>query len=231
MKKILLYTFGILLFTLTSCMEEAEVWDSAVLEYAGSYKIELRTEDGAIIADYSSGFEMDIYNTAANKQNEVWIDDHEELFPLKSKFFFTGNPSSFSSQNTDFNDDLPVNEGAIVIPEDKPTEAGQRIITPFDDEDEEHYSYTKATILEGKILSMAATTPGGNTSDSIYFKIQLYVGKANLISKTAPEESWTDEEKPEYYWDIESVTNDPNQPSEVYVVSGYRKTGFEEDEL
>ena len=220
MKKIF-YLFSLLTFAIafSSCQEDLEIWDSETLEYSGRFIVDLMSEDMSdVLADE---YELQIYNTSDNIANEVWIDDIDGLFPLKSKFNFTGNSSSFKSTTEDFAE-LPYNIMSTEdLPSPAPTAAGQT--TTVDEQ-----WYVRAAILEGKILPKAATTIGGNEVDSIYMKVKLYSGVATFKSYEIPESMRQDPEKAEFKWKFESSTHD-TALDETYVVSGHRYSGMPED--
>ena len=210
-----------LLCMFTSCQEELDNWYSETFEYSGRFVFKLMSEDMSdTYIDYE-GYEIQIYNTAENIQNNVWIDDHGLIFHLKSKFVFTGNASSFKSVTEDFAQ-LPENiHSTEDVPSVVPTAAGQTYT-------EEEQWYIKAAILEGKILPKAATTPGGNQADSIYMKIRLYSGAATFTSYEVPVALRADPEVPEYAWKFTSAVPNPEM-EETYVIGGYRYTGMPED--
>lgn len=216
---------GLLLFTTTmlvsSCSEEVDVWDSETLEYSGTYFWEQYDEDMTTkYVEYDHSVQLMIYNTAANVENEVWIEDTDHVFPLKSKFSLTGNSESFVSTTEDF-DSLEANTLAIEEPATAPTGTGEEITEDRD--------YIKATILEGKILPDAGTTTSGNPVDSIYIKIKLLSGSVKFTSYEIDESLRADPEIAEYAWEYDSATYD-NTLDETYVISGHRKTGFAEDD-
>lgn len=205
----------------TACKEELEIWDSETVEYSGRYVFKLLDEEmTSTLIDYGS-YEIRIYNTSDNLPNIVWIEDGEAVFPLKSKFTLTGDASSFKSASEDFaqldNNIVSTEEQ----PKPAPTAAGQTI-------DVEEKEYIRASILEGKILPDAATSPGGNKTDSLYIKIKLYSGTATYTSYEVPVVLRKDPEKAEFAWKFQSATHNPDL-DEVYVIGGYRYTGFPED--
>ena len=220
MKYIKLYLLVILVFAFSSCKEDLEIWDSETLEYSGKFDYQLLSEDlQDVYVDYGS--QLMIYNTASNVANEVWIDDEENAFPLKSKFTFTGNSLSFKSSTEDFaaltNNIYSVDND---LPTPAPTAVGQSVT--------EERGYVRAVILEGKILPKQATTIGGNTADSLYLKIKLLSGEVTYISYEVPLALRQDPEKEEFKWKYSTATYDSSL-DEVYVISGHRYTGFDED--
>lgn len=203
----------------TSCFEELDNWESETFEYSGRYIIKLMSED--MQDTYVDGSEIQIYNTADNVQNIIWLDDHEDVFPLKSKFQLTGDATSFKSSSDDF-ETLDNNIYSTEdLPSPAPTAIGQNVT-----EDEKWY--IKATLLEGKIIPGAATSVGGNVTDSLYIKIKLYSGTATYTSYEIPEALRADPKVPEFKWRFTSATHNPDM-DEVYVIGGYRYTGMPED--
>lgn len=222
MKNSILYiALALFSFTFYSCDEELEIWDSNTLSYSGTYDYQLLSEDEAtVFVDYSSGEQIQVYNTAENVDNKIWIYDLHHLFPLKSKFILTGNSTGFQSTSTNW-DDLTNNLDALDLPTAEPTAAGETLTEDRD--------YIRAAITEGSIGTADVETTGGNTSDSIRIKIILYSGTATFTSYETDEETWVVPGVPEYAWEFTSVAYD-NSKDETYVISGYRYTGFGEDE-
>lgn len=222
MKKINIFIGMLFASTLffTSCQQDVEVWDSETLDYSGRYVVKLMSEDMQnTLIDYD-GREVRIFNTSANVANEVWIDDEEAIFPLKCKFNFTGNPSSFKSTDLDFGK-LTNNVYAISLPTVAPTAKDETL--------EDERDYLRAVIVEGNITPKSVTTKGGNIADGIYMKIKLYSGTATFKSTEKPEKEWKDPEIPEYKWEFVDV-NYNAEADETYVLSGYSYTGYPEDE-
>jgi hypothetical protein len=222
MKKSIRYiSLLIIAFTMNSCNEDVEVWDSETLDYSGSFFWELYDEDmTAKYVGYDHDVQLWIYNTAENVPNKVWIEDTDHVFPLKSKFSFTGTSESFMSDETEF-DNLDNDIIAIETPTTKPAGLNEEVT-------EDRY-YIRNLVLDGKILPNAGTTVSGNPVDSIYIKIKLLSGTVKFTSYEVPEALRADPEKAEYDWVYDSATYD-NTLDEIYVISGHRKTGFAEDD-
>ena len=224
MKKNIIYlTLVLFSFTVSSCQEDVEVWDSNTLSYSGTYFWELLSED---MADTYQGYDSDvqllIYNTSENTENEVWIEDTKGKFPLKSKFSLEGTSASFMSKSMDFAD-LTNNVTAIEDekPSIKPTALNQEEVVDVD--------YIRTAILDGKILSKAGTTVSGHAVDSIYIKIKLYSGTVKYTSYVVPLALRADPEVEEFAWEYNSATYNATL-DKTYVISGFRKTGFSEDD-
>lgn len=219
--------FGIIFASsilLSSCQQDIEIWDSETYGYDGRYIIKVMNEDMSTVTYEYDGSELQLYNTAANQPNELWMEDMNHLIPLKSKFTFTGTPNSFKSSETDFNK-LTNNVLTTTAPETDeapaPTAENQTVDVLRDD--------LRATIIDGKIIAKAVTTKGGNIADSLYLKVKLYGGTATFKSKAKPKDQWQSSGKPEYIWELTSVKPDPSKVRTI-VIGGFRYTGFEEDE-
>lgn len=215
----LLSIFAVLLFI--SCMDEKDNWYSATFEYSGRYVFKLISEDMTeTYIDYE-GQEIQIYNTVENVANKIWLEDGGDIFPIKNIFTLTGDASSFKSVSEDFAQ-LNYNIFSIdELPKPNPTAAGQTV-------EIEEKEYIKAAVLEGKILPGAATSIGGNKTDSLYIKIKLYSGTATYESYEILESLRKDPEKPEFAWKFKSAVHDSSL-DEIYVIAGHRYTGMPED--
>jgi hypothetical protein len=220
MKKLIYILVGSFI-GLTACNDDIEIWDSAVLDYSGSYVVQVQAEDGTVISDYIDANKIDIYNTVDDVANELWITDHGKDLELTSKFFLTGDASSFASKSMAF-DDLTLNISVVkegFTP--KPTAAGETVT--------KNIWGAKTALVEGKILPKAMTTIGGNVADSIYMKVVFMYGDVTFKSVEVPVEYRADPEVPEFKWIFESSVYDATSTDETYVYSGYRYTGFPED--
>ncbi|MDO4691705.1 MAG: lipid-binding protein [Porphyromonadaceae bacterium] len=221
MKKILFLIAAIC--GLTSCQQKLDVWKSATYDYAGRFVFQIATESNpnTPIVGYGS-HEIRMFNSAENKPNEIWVDDHNHIIPLKNYFVVSGNSLSFKSQSSGF-DNLSNNLYQVGLPTPKehaaPTAVGQ--IASVNRES------VRAEILEGKIEPKAATTKGNNKADALFLKIKLYSGKVVFESVEKDKAIWGRPDKPEYEWRFKEVQ--PLSDSQVIIISGYRFTGFPED--
>lgn len=222
MKNIFLYLIGACIsLSLVSCDDtELEDWDSAVLEYSGTYLYQVSDLDGNLLVDYNNEHKLEFYNTSADVANELWIDDHDKVFELRSKFFFNGDPSSFTSKSVAFAD-LTNNENAIVIPDSKPTAIDETVVEARD--------YIRAAIVEGKIIKDGATTLGKNITDSLYVSIVLYSGSVTFKSEAVPVAYRANPDKEEFQWVFDTVAHDATK-DEAYIIAGHRYSGFTEDD-
>lgn len=136
-----------------------------VVDLAGDWYVMLLV-DGEDI--YGLGYNLiSTYNTASDDQ-EMWVDDHE-LWPMKVA--------------------TPVNVESLTF-------SGTDLANLYSYEDSEGETVSPVVdITNGKVLLNAATTSGGNTTDSIHMNLEF-----------------------------------SDDPSTVYTLAGYRRTGFLEDE-
>ncbi|WP_303318153.1 lipid-binding protein [Flavivirga abyssicola] len=156
--KLILGTF--LIVGINSCDEggEPDPGSTLVVEMAGDWYVKAYDESGT---NALTGFSLfSTYNTSDN-DSSLWLDDHEGIFPLKSKVAVDLNAMTFSASDAE---------------------------NLFD-------AAGIATVTEGKILKKATTSTGGNVVDSIAFKVTLQ-----------------------------------NDPGNVYLIGGYKRTGLLEDE-
>ena len=222
MKNIFLYLIGACIsLSLVSCDDtELEDWDSAVLDYSGTYLYQVSELDGTLVADYDNEHKLEFYNTSADVANKLWIDDHDKVFELRSKFSLDGAPSAFKSNSTVFAD-LENNEKAVVIPDSKPTALGETVVELRD--------YIRAAIVEGKILTDGATTLDKNITDSLYMSMVFYSGSVTFKSEEVPVEYRSNPDKEEFKWVLDVVAHDATK-DESYIIAGHRYTGFTEDD-
>ena len=216
MKK-LIYLFAVVFIGLTACNDDIEIWDSAVLDYSGTYVVDLTDVDGDVHHDM-----IEIYNSAANLADEIIIDDHNGFMDLRSKFSLDGDFSSFKSKSLTFAD-LALNENAIV--DAKPETAP----TALDQTESPEAWYIKAAITEAEILPKGMTTEAGNVADSIYMKMVLYSGTVNFKSASVPTEYRANPDVEEFEWVFVDVAHDATK-DETVVISGNRYTGFPADD-
>lgn len=225
MKKYSIIFLSFVSLVLTSCFKEIDNWDSAVLDYSGRYVVRLLDAEGNAITDYD-GTEIHLYSTAANKADEMWIDDFQNLLPIKTKVFFTGTPSGFKSVETDY-DKLPANLYDQNAPTVKPTAEGQTYVSIDEQRDPR---IMKMAVLEGKITPDGYTTRGGNVTDAIRLKVKIFYGSLTFTSYKTPESTWAVPGVPEYAWEFKESKYLPDYDKEL-IIEGYLYTGFDEDEF
>lgn len=226
MKKLLLSIF--LVSALVSCTEEPEIWDSATLEYAGNWQFQLFSADGQdLYVDY--GYALYTYNTAANIPNEIWIDDETALFPMKFKATLDGTSGEFLSVRGTNIYGTPVNTPGETDTIETVTMGGD---------------YSEFEVVEGHIIENASLMTSGVYSDSLYMKIKCYLIEVDYTSYIASIDSTWDyfladstilTSTDSTFAKMDSVygwesTGDTVEFVEEYVISGYRYTGYSEDE-
>lgn len=112
MKKILLYTLGLLLFSVMSCTEEAEVWDSSTHDFDGDWWVEHSLDGhGYGIAT------LQTYNTAANDGKEIWITDDGNFWDYKVKCPVNKTDLTFGGvdlANTAYASKVTIKDGKIL---------------------------------------------------------------------------------------------------------------------
>jgi hypothetical protein len=166
----------------------------------------------------AEGIEFQIYNSAANVADEIWIKDIVEFFPFRAKFKITGTPAAFKSAADGENQ----HEELIELPNNPPTADNQTDIV--------WWGYRHVSLDDAKIIKDGATTIGGNITDSISFTVTLKSGTVEVKSVKTDEETWVDPATPEYVWEVQRNTyqHDPSA-DEIWRMFGYRYSGFPED--
>jgi hypothetical protein len=226
MKKIFYILIIVVCAVFTSCENDPEIWNSETYDYSGRFVYALYDEDGETeylsVEDVQGYYEVElqIFNTSANTANEVWIENvNGNAFGLgfKAKLSLTGSSESFfaSTEAVNLHSELENNE-------DDPTALGQ---TASGVE-----WYARIKVLDGKILPKAATSIGGNTVDSIYLKIAFLSDEITFVSVEKDRALWANPNVPEYEWKHDPAQNEYDDTSdEIYILKGYRYTGFPED--
>jgi hypothetical protein len=236
MKKNFIYFIIVCLgLNLVSCQNEEDNWYSETFDYSGRFVIGVYAEDGTEIVPVETRNELQIYNSAINTADEIWIDVVKgwTACPLKGKFNITGSAETFSANRTE-----NIKSSNMYI------ETAEYGLIPFKDiflavfpeisaagqKNDGVQEYTSFAVTEGKILQQSATSPGGNTVDSIYLKITLYNDNIQFVSVETDPETWADSEIPEYEWKYDPSSNSYNQAlTTTFVIKGYRYTGYPED--
>ncbi|MCD7933303.1 MAG: hypothetical protein LUH15_19185 [Tannerellaceae bacterium] len=177
MKKIILLSIMIAGIFLTSC-EKDKIGGTATESLAGEWyvTVDAMNADGSTWGEDPFGighFLIATYNTAANIESEIWVDDSKQFWGFKVKAKADANTLTFSVTNAEngYEKEHEDDEDCIV------------------------------SIMDGKILLRAATTPSGMPADSIVFKV-----------------TFSDD------------TNTTNYGFDHYKISGYRYTGLANDD-
>ena len=114
MKKIIVYTLGLLLFAAVSCTEDAELWDSSAVDFAGEYWAD-HTHDGE-----STGMVgIQLYNTAADNGTEIWLTDNKTFWNYKVKCPINKESLTFGGTDLvnavkDYNIKISITDGKIL---------------------------------------------------------------------------------------------------------------------
>lgn len=206
----------------TSCFEKIDNWYTETSPYDGRFVVSATCEEySSDDVPLSAGMEMWIFNTAKNTANEIWID-HLSIagHDIKARLNITGDASNF---NTAVDTELEEDAGTYVLndngslgsyPPAAPASAGlkKNCIT----------LYTRIKVDSAFISKAAATTPGGNKSDSLYVKTTLFHDGFELESyqKDASTYAWRV---------VEGSLGNKDGWEEHWTMSGYRYTGFPED--
>ena len=241
MKKMrtIFYTIGIAACAAAvgGCQPQApETWMSATTAYDGKWQfstsvVEYGGEVASIKDNILDGMYLEVYNTAANTPNEIWVravrilPSDYGVYPMLAKLNITGSPEAFSAPITPNTNNG--NHYYVVTADDDwllPTSADARsLITQAGETIGGAWEYTKVTLEEGKILTGAATTLGGNKADSIYLKFKLQVDEITWESYAPNPAAPTT-----YAWRIVPGSN-TYAYDETWILSGWRYTGFPED--
>ena len=251
-----LLNISIVLMLFTSCFKELDNWYTNTSKYDGRYVVaqtcdEFDDFDTAI----QDGYELWIYNSAANVEDEIIIETHvglneeETPFSIKGKFKINENISHFSgigivqnlSASTEFNLD---DNGEFWIFDDflgynwYPSDLEDLYNGDYEDygifpqeEYEAIQMYTRLSMEEGKITPDGATTIGGNKSDGVNMKITLYHDYLVVERYETPKETWADPNEPVFGWRIKAGSRqNADDEEEHWTLKGYRYTGFPEDD-
>lgn len=210
---------SVLLFT--SCFEKMDNWYTETSEYDGRFVVSATCEEySSDDVPLSDGMEMWIFNTAKNAANEIWIDNFSIAGThIKAKLNVTGNAASFNTaEDTYLVEDggtyvLNTNGSLAAYPPAAPASAGlkKNCVT----------LYARIKVDSAFVSKAAATTPGGNKSDSVYLKATLFHDGFEIESyQTGATYSWRI---------VEGSLANMDGWEEHWTMSGYRYTGFPED--
>ena len=204
-------------FTIISCEEELEIFDTNTLSYSGTYFYELYDDTSELYWEYTNAQSMMIYNTSDNVVNEIWFENFDAGgFHIKSKFFLSGTSESFQSSSMDF-DNLPNNEPAIEAPSTKPTGLGETVTVDR--------KYIRNAMEDGRITINGETTVSGNPVDAISITFKMLSGTVSFTSYSVPVEERDDPEVEQFDWLYESAAYD-SALDENWTFSGHRKNWF-----
>lgn len=212
------------MFLFTSCFEKIDNWYTETSEYDGRFVVGTTCEEySSDDVPVSEGMEMWVFNTSNNVANEIWIDNFSIAGThIKAKLTLIGDAKTFKTAgDTKLDEDSGVtywlkpdgNPGGNYPPA-APTAAGITMDAVT--------LYTRISVDSAYIIKNAATTLGGNKSDSICLKTTLYHDAFQIISyETGPAK---------FAWKlVEGSEGNMDGWEEHWTISGYRYTGFPED--
>jgi hypothetical protein len=214
MKKLIYTGMFFLALCLFSCDagNEPGIEGTATQKMSGEWFLQLADDANEVIVSYNL---FTTSNTAANVATEMWFIDHD-VFGAQSKLTVDPATLTFTATNTpnlDYADP--------VVPAGKPVVAlgaTKKVLSA---------SPQTMTIADGKVLKDSFIAPSKTRTDSMYlqitgnyvantyqaseYKITTVAGKADTV----------------VVWKMTGTAVEPDGP---YILRGYRRTGFREDE-
>ncbi|MFV0588029.1 lipid-binding protein [Bacteroides reticulotermitis] len=154
MKKYILLLFASLAFAFTACDDDTEPGGTAVEKMAGDWWITVDAIiDGKLVEDpFQVGhLKMSTYNTAANTNTEIWLDDLKNFWNYKVKVSVNYAARTFSTEsfvnNASYESKVKITEGKVtengtVTPSGKPADKIEYKVQFDDDDDELTYVIT-----------------------------------------------------------------------------------------
>lgn len=239
MKKII-YIISIVFVGISfyGCQQEFKNWYSETAQYDGRYVVATTCEeDSDGNTSIEDGVELKLYNTASNVADELWLETAIYEEPVKTKIKITGNSASFASNEVAANTKKNIYI-YMLRPNGDPTVFSQaNAVRDYGAATAVYKTfpgiqfYTKIKVEEGKIIPNAATTIGGNKSDSIYVKVLAQSDFLTFESYQTPESSWKVAGVPEFAWRLKAGGNTPASADwdQHWTLAGYRYTGYPED--
>jgi len=259
MKKLIyLLSVSSMVFMFSSCFEKIDNWYSETSKYDGRYVVGIaceEDEDEVYSIDIKYGYELMIYNSAANVADEIIIDTYvgdiiEEYMDgdferydvytddgahIRGKFKISGSPAEFNgvAESENLYLLLPITTANNYFS----FNAQGRLANPPTSKPTSAgleingiQFYTRMSLETGKITPLGKTTIGGNKSDGIFVKLILSHDLLVYESYEIPQADWGDPTKPEYKWRVqEGSRENADGWEETWVFDGYRYTGYPED--
>ena len=231
-----------------SCFEEKDNWYTNTSSYDGRFSVAITCEDDEYYDQViENGYELWIYNSAANVADEIIIDTHiaanldddEEGYSIKGKFKITGSPADFKGTATSSNlyigsEVSDANNYYFYYPGYGfflPSKWGDADADEVGEEYQGYQIYARITLEKGNITSQGKTTIGGNKSDGVYMKVTTYCDEVIIEGIETPKETWEHPARPEYAWRVkEGSRKNAEGWEEHWILDGYRYTGFPEDD-
>ena len=214
MKKIIYVGLIFAALGLASCDvgNEPDIQGTATQKVAGEWFLQLSDDDKNVIVPYNL---FTTTNTSANGAGEMWFIDHD-VFGAQSKLNIdqTGlNFSSTNSVNLDYEPgDAPDETEVVKLGTIK------KVVSPVPQ---------TVTIADGIVLKDSFIAPSKAKTDSMYLRI---TGNYNADTYEASEYKITTANGVKDTTVVWKLTGSAVEPDGPYVLSGYRRTGFREDE-
>ena len=214
MKKLIYAGVFFVALGLVSCDagEEPDIQGTATQKLAGEWFLQLTDEDNNVIIPYST---FTTANTSANSASEMWFIDHD-VFGAQSKLTIDQTGLNFSSTNS-----VNLDYAAGDAPDEtEVVKLGtiEKVLSPVPQ---------TVTIANGKILKDSFIAPSKTKTDSMYLNI---TGNYNADTYQATEYKITTVNGVNDTTVVWKLTGSAIEPDGPYILSGYRRTGFQEDE-
>lgn len=220
MKNKLLILFAFLSIGFASCDlgDDPAIGGTATQALAGEYFIQLLSSPGgAVFVDYT---QWTISNTAANTADKIRISDNENVWNFTGVFNCDVNSLTFSGDSIS----NPAYGGEAGEPAAKPYQAIGKIDTVLSG------APRYMRITEGKILKGVAHVPSNTIADSIaFFATGLYQATSYMVVAHTYDTVTVDPLVIDTLSVFEYVQTFGSEDG-PYFMSGYKRTGFLEDE-
>lgn len=212
MKNIQYYLLAILLiFQSCDLTDDPAITGTQVQKMAGEWFLQLRDAvDNTLYVDYNM---VTTSNTAANTADKMWFLDHDHFFGTQNKMTVNITNLTFTADDANI-----LFDGTHTKPAGKPVVSLGTIKTA------NSAVPSRIKIADGKILQNAARPPSGTQTDSMYmlmtgvYATYEYRAESYTINGTDTTVVW-------------QLINSPGESEDgPYKLSGYRRTGFLEDE-
>jgi len=214
MKKLIYAGVFFIALGLVSCDagDEPSIGGTATQKIAGEWFLQLRDEANNIVVPYSL---VTTSNTAANVATELWFVDHS-FFGAQAKLTVDPNALTFTTT-----DSPNIDYAAADAPDDYPVVPLGKKETVISG------SPQTITITSGKVLKDSFTAPSKAKTDSMFLQI---TGKYVADTYQATEYKITTVDGVADTTVVWKLTGTAIEVDGPYTLSGYRRTGFREDE-
>lgn len=214
MKKLIYAGIFFVALGLVSCDagNEPSIGGTATQKIAGEWFLQLRDEANEIVVPYGL---VTTSNTAANVASELWFVDHS-FFGMQTKLTVDPNALTFTST-----DGTNIDYARADAPDDYPVVAigtVKKVVSGVPQ---------TITIANGKVLKDAFIAPSKAKTDSMFLQI---TGKYVADTYQASEYKITTVDGVADTTVVWKLTGTAIEVDGPYTLSGYRRTGFREDE-